>query len=146
MNRRLALSLFLALAAVPAASRVAQAQDFVVVIHASNPQTSMQASEVSALFLKRVTRWPDGDRVEPIDLSARSSVRESFSEAVHGKDVAWVESYWNKMIFSGRASPPPEVDNDREVVAFVAATPDAIGYVSHNAALEGDVKTVAITE
>jgi ABC-type phosphate transport system substrate-binding protein len=140
------LCLFMLLASSLALPLEAQVDDVVVVVHASNPTTTMTASEVSTLFLKRVTRWSSGERVEPIDQPSESSVRERFSTAIHGRDVAWVESYWNKMIFSGRASPPPKANNDRAVLSFVATNREAIGYVSRDTSLPSNVKAIAIVD
>jgi ABC-type phosphate transport system substrate-binding protein len=149
MRRRWWLSIGGVIAALGLGGGPLPAQEdtpFVVVVHDSNPEVSMPASRVSSLFLKKVTRWADGEAVEPIDLASGSTTRVEFSQRVHGKDVEWVESYWNKLIFSGRGSPPPEVRTDAEVLAFVSAHPRAIGYVSSGTQLGSGVRAVAITD
>lgn len=120
------------------------AQSFKVVVHSSNPVRSLSADQASAFFLKKVTRWNDGSEVEPVDLSDGSAVRSAFSEAVHGKSIAAVKSYWQKMIFSGRATPPPELSNDAEVLAFIRSNPGAIGYVSAGASVGSGLAVVEI--
>jgi ABC-type phosphate transport system substrate-binding protein len=72
-----------------------------------------------------------------VDQTDRSSVREEFSRVVHGKSAAAVKSTWNQQIFSGRDVPPVEKSSDGDVVAFVRATPGAVGYVSDGANTEG---------
>ena len=57
--------------------------------------------------------------------------------------MAAVKSYWQQLIFSGRAIPPPELDSDEEVVRYVAKYPGAVGYVSGGSELSG-VRTVIV--
>ena len=61
-----------------------------------------------------------------------------------GKEIASVNSYWQQQVFSGRASPPVVKPSDAEVVAYVAATPGAIGYVAADATVAG-VKVLTVT-
>jgi ABC-type phosphate transport system substrate-binding protein len=131
------LSSLLVLVVVGAAPSRAEAQGFRVVIHPSNPATALPKAQVSQLFLKKVTRWPDGRTVKPVEPPARSSAREAFCEAVHGKSSSAVRSYWNQLIFTGRDVPPVEKESDEEVVAYVRGNEAAIGVVSTGAALAG---------
>ena len=111
----------------------AEGAPFKLIVHTSNGIDSMTAERVSALFLKKVGKWDNGRTVLPVDLLPGSAVREEFSKSIHGKTVAAVKSYWQQQIFSGRDVPPPEKASDREVLAYIEANPDAIGYVSTGA-------------
>lgn len=115
-----------------------------VVVHASNSVDSISKTKVADLFLKRVTRWENGRAVTPVDQSEKSPLRTAFTKDLLSKEVAWVKSYWQKMIFSGRATPPAELPSDREVLELVRTTPDAIGYVSDAAVLPGGVKVLTV--
>jgi ABC-type phosphate transport system substrate-binding protein len=106
---------------------------FRVVVHPDNPADSMTASELSRLFLKKVTAWPDGRRVEPVDQREGSGVRAAFSEAIHDREVTAIKAYWNKVIFSGRGLPPPELSGDQDVLDYVRSHPRSLGYVSPRA-------------
>lgn len=136
MRRALVLlsSIGVVLAAAPSP---AEGQSYRVIVHPSNPASSLPRAQVSQLFLKKVTRWPDGRTVKPVEPPARSQARESFCEAVHGKSVAAVKSYWNQLVFTGRDVPPVEKHGDDEVVAFVRTNEAAIGVVSAAASLGG---------
>jgi ABC-type phosphate transport system substrate-binding protein len=122
----------------------AWADDFKVVVNASNPVDAMSRAEVSQLFLKKVTRWPGGEVVHVAEPGS-AAVRETFYRKVAGKSLSAVKSYWNQLIFSGREVPPVEKASDEDVVAFVRANPDAVGYVSAGAAAPG-VKALALRE
>jgi ABC-type phosphate transport system substrate-binding protein len=116
-----------------------------VIVHHANPVTSLTREQVSKMFLKKVTQWPRGGAVHPVDLVDNSPVREKFCREIHGKSVAAIKAFWQQRIFSGRDVPPPEKASDAEVISFVLEQPEAIGYVSANAPL-GKLKVLQITE
>jgi len=119
------------------------AQSFKVIVNNSNTVSSLTSKEVSDLFLKKKTKWPSGTVVVPVDLSSGSSVRENFSQKIHGKSTTAIRSFWQQAAFAGTASAPVEKSVDDDVIAFVKKTPGAIGYVSSTAALNG-VKTINV--
>lgn len=116
---------------------VAEDSGFRLIIHPSNSLRSAPDTWLADVFLKKVTRWPEGEVARPADQKPASGVRRSFSERVLRRSVGAVRSYWQQRIFSGRDVPPPELDSDEAVVAFVAKYPGAIGYVSTAAKLVG---------
>jgi hypothetical protein len=103
---------------------------FFIVINAQNPRASIDRRLLADVFLKRVRHWEDGRGVLPADQRADSATRRAFTELVLKRSVAAVRSYWQQRIFSGRDVPPPELDSDAAVFAFVARYDGAIGYVS----------------
>jgi ABC-type phosphate transport system substrate-binding protein len=120
------------------------AQAHVVIVNAANPVTSLKKDKANGIFLRRVSRWDDGRAVMPVNLPRTASARESFSKAVHGRGVSAIESHWQQQIFAGKEAPPAEREDDAAVIAYVRANPGAIGYVSANANLGGDVKVVTV--
>jgi len=116
-----------------------------VIVHPSNPDSSLSRDHLVRYFLKKSTAWPSGRAVVPVDQEKGSATRAAFSRDVLHKSVAEVTAYWQQQIFSGRAVPPPERRSDAEVVAFVEAAEGAIGYVSADAAV-GDAKVVRLVD
>lgn len=116
---------------------------FRLVVHPSFPERAVERYFLADAFLKKTTRWPNGELIRPADLKATSPVRKVFSERVLKRSVGAVRSYWQQRIFSGRDVPPPELDGDAEVIAFVAKHPGGVGYVSGAATLTG-VKELSI--
>jgi ABC-type phosphate transport system substrate-binding protein len=130
-----------ALTADPALS---PAQDFAVIVNVSNPISTLSKDEVAKLFLKKTISWSSGQSASPVELPVTAKVRESFAREVLNKSVAQVRSYWQQQIFSGRDVPPPEKPTEDEVLAFVRANPNAIGYVSRTANMGRGVKVVVL--
>jgi ABC-type phosphate transport system substrate-binding protein len=140
MPRPLAiLSTLLALWAVPSA---AVEPAFLVVAHPAVQVTELSRAQLSRFFLKKTTQWSDASLVRPVEpLDPR--LREAFAQQVHERSVSAIAAYWNALIFSGRELPPLEKATDADVIAYVRATPGAIGYVSVGADTAG-VKLVPL--
>jgi hypothetical protein len=119
------------------------AADFKVIVNPKNPIHVMSAADVSAMLMKKTTKWPDGTQVQPVDQVEAAAARISFSRDVLHKEPAAVKGYWRQQIFGGYDVPPVELKNDAEVIKFVREHLGAIGYVSDQAPLAG-VKTVEI--
>jgi len=133
---RTAPAIALLLLVAPAAGPV-QAEprvgSFRVVVNPGNPLTAVERQFVLDAFLKRATRWENGDALHPVDLIADSPVRRRFSQDVLGRPVSAIQSYWQQAIFSGRDVPPPELDTDEAVIQYVLKYRGAVGYVSETA-------------
>lgn len=134
-----------ALALILGASRVeAQSNNFVVVVHESNPVTSVRGDELSKMFLKKITVWRTKQPVVVVEQSETTKIRQQFCRDVHHRDLQSVQGYWQTQIFSGRAVPPQQRASDTEVISFVAGNPNAVGYVSASAQLPAGVKVLTI--
>lgn len=137
-------SLFAALAVLAIASTsTARSDGFRVVANPSVTVSSISPGELSRLFLKKTTTWPDGQKAVVVDQERVAPVRSAFSRAVHQRDADAIASYWQTMVFSGRDTPPPVKPTDAAVLALVRATPGAVGYVTEATPLEG-VKPIAV--
>ncbi len=133
--RLLALAFVLAAAASPA---LAEGPGFQVIVNASNPATSIARRELADMFLKKLTHWPGGKTVEPVEPPERSMTRAYFlSDVMGGKSALALKTFWQKRVFAGRDTPPVEKASDEEVVAFVKANPGAVGYVAATAPVAG---------
>jgi ABC-type phosphate transport system substrate-binding protein len=138
----LAIALLLAVSAPSPA-----ADEFVVVVHPSVAGASIRRSGLAALFLRQVTRWGNGAPAVPVDQSGTSAVRRAFSDSVLGMPAATAVQYWQKQMFAGSPLRPPAVKgSDAEVIAFVAKTEGAVGYVWKTVALPAGVKAIAVIE
>ena len=59
--------------------------------------------------------------------------------------VAEVQIYWQRRMTQG-VTPPPVKTSDQEVVAFVASTPGAIGYVTAVTPLPEGVRAIELAD
>jgi len=141
--RRALIALALVAGAVSAPLH-AQEKEFVVIVNSFNPFVIIRADSLSRLFLKKSTMWSNGQEAQPVDQSEASQLRRRFTTRVLNRDTESVKSYWRQMVFSGRAVPPPALDNDGAVVEFVRQHPYAVGYVSATTPLPSDVRVITV--
>lgn len=150
MKNTLLLSILVSVAIIAASTMYAQSASqsqagFKVVVHPDNPFVSLTRSQISNYLLKKKSRWKNGWQVDPVDLGSRSSVRAEMSQLIHERSVASIKNYWQRQIFSGNNTPPPELETDQEVVDFVKNNRGSIGYVSEDFDTD-DVKVVNISD
>jgi ABC-type phosphate transport system substrate-binding protein len=128
-------------AALPARSGE---EAFRVIVHRNNPIESITRAKLSAIYMQRTRSWGDGREIVPVDQPASSPVRERFSRAIHGKNVAYVTRYWQRVIFSGRGIPPRQLQDDAAVLELVKNSREAIGYIDRDTPLGDGVKVLPV--
>ncbi len=116
-----------------------------VIVHPGVKGSQIPRATLSSIFLKQAPRWGDGSPVLPVDQSMRSPVRQLFASDVLQRPMMELQIFWNRRMATGIA-PPPVKQTDEEIVAFVAATPGSIGYVSSALALPESVRPITIVE
>ncbi|CCQ09263.1 ABC-type phosphate transport system, periplasmic component [Pseudoalteromonas luteoviolacea B = ATCC 29581] len=119
---------------------MAATADVSVIVHPSNAST-IDASTIEKIYTGKVKAFPDGSKVTPIRLAEGNPISEEFNSKALNKSSSQLKAYWSKLIFTGKGTPPDEVNSDAEMLKLVAANPDHIGFVS-SSAVTGDVKVV----
>jgi hypothetical protein len=114
-----------------------------VIVHPSNRFDALSRSKVGFLFQRRVSRWPWGAEVVPIELSKPNKVRGEFIAQVLRTTEEQLQAYWIDQQTTRGVSPPIQVPNVQSIKALVAARPGAIGYIPAEA-LDGTVKALRI--
>jgi len=102
----------------------------------------ISADEVKKIFLEEKNSLADGTHVEPV-FEKNGPAHEAFLRQYLGSTDNDLRFYFQALVFSGRGSTPKELRSDAEVVAYVAKTRGAIGYVSAETSTEG-VKTLTV--
>jgi len=119
----------------------ALASDVKVIANSAVSADTISAAELKRVFLEE-KRSLDGTHVEPV-LEKDGPVHEAFLQEYLGISEDDLQAYYRTLLFTGRGFMPKVFGSDAEVVAHVARTRGAIGYVS-SAASVGGVKTLAI--
>ena len=140
--RRLRILCFVAASTVllrdaPLSADASSGAAYLVIVNPAHSTERTERDFLADAFLKKVTKWRDGDAIRPVDLSSNSPIRRRFTEDVLKRSVQAVKSYWQQHIFAGRDLPPPELETDEDVVSYVLKHPGAVGYVSAAAELHG---------
>jgi ABC-type phosphate transport system substrate-binding protein len=112
------------------------AADLKLIANPSVDVSSISADEIKGVFLAAKTSLGDGSHVEPV-LEKGGTVHEAFVKEYLGKTDSALQTYYRSLVFTGKASMPKTLGTDAEVVAYVAKTKGAIGYVGAGAGTDG---------
>jgi ABC-type phosphate transport system substrate-binding protein len=131
--------LWLWLGAAPHAADVSG--DVKVIANPSVTASEISSEDLKAVFLAVKTTIA-GSQVEPV-LAKSGRAQDVFLKEYLGKNDAALIAYFRGLVFTGKASMPKMCDSDAEIVAYVAKTKGAVGYISADAAAQG-TKTLAV--
>jgi ABC-type phosphate transport system substrate-binding protein len=115
------------------AAQTVRAQTIVVIVNPSIGVQHLTRREALDIFLGRYRTFPSGASALPIDLDINSTERRQFYLILAHKDSSDMSSYWARLTFSGKISPPFAVADARMAVDIVANNPNAIAYVDRSA-------------
>ncbi len=119
------------------------AQDILVVANKRNPIRLLTKQQLTDLYMGRTHYFPSGGTVLKIDAPGDSELRTKFYYSLVGMSLPEVNAYWARLMFSGRATPPMQVSDSKEIAKLVSENPSALGSI-----LKGDenenIKTVFV--
>lgn len=95
----------------------------------NNTYTSIDKELVARIFLGKVSKFPDGTQVKPVNLKQSNYLREAFNRDFLSKTESQLGRYWSRMRFSGKAALPKEVMSTDEMKLVIANDPNLIGYI-----------------
>lgn len=113
-----------------------------VIVHPSNT-ASLNPEAIAQIYLGRSKSFPDGKAALPLGQPEGSKTTEQFNQKVLNKSGSQIKAYWSKLVFTGKGTPPKEINSDAEVLDLVSQNPSVIGYVD-KASVTDKVKVLAI--
>jgi TonB family protein len=119
------------------------AGDVRVIANPSIKADSISARELKSVYLEEKNSV-NGTHVEPV-IEKHGPAHEAFLHDYLGQTDDELQKYYQALVFTGRGLMPKTVSSDAEVVAYVAKTRGAIGYVDAGARMEG-VKTLSVAD
>jgi ABC-type phosphate transport system substrate-binding protein len=122
--------LIVSLAFIACSFPTAEAQDVLFVVNKDVHISEIKASDLRAIFTGEKTRFADGSHAVPVVLKG-GPVHEVFVQNYCGESPNEFRAQWRKAVFTGQGSMPKTFDSEAALIAYVAETSGAIGYVSH---------------
>lgn len=98
----------------------------------ANPGVSEKILTVNSLrsiFSMRLKTWPDGTKIRVFVLSDEDELHQIFSKEKLNVFPYQLRSTWDRLVFSGTGQAPTKVNSNEEMLAKIASTPGAIGYL-----------------
>lgn len=122
----------------------ARAQDVMLLVNKSSQISEISAADLRAIYMGTKTRFSDGSHAVPVTLKG-GPAHEVFLKNYLAQRPDEFRAQWRKAVFTGQGAMPRAFDSETALIEFVAATPGALGYVSHIAAND-NVKLLTITK
>ncbi len=113
---------------LPTAGYAMRAQLVVVVNKESNIQ-SLTKKEIVDIYMGRYQSFPNGSPALPIDFPAQTEIKSDFYAKLVNLSENKIQSYWSRLLFSGRAQPPKILDNSQQIVELLSENNAAIAYI-----------------
>ena len=107
--------------------------DLVLIANADSGIEHLTKREVINIYLGRYRRLDTGSTAEPIDLSSKTDTKALFYRLLVDKNLAEINAYWSRLVFSGKTRPPQQVDNVDKVLEMVGHNRNALGYINRAA-------------
>ena len=112
--------------------------DIAIVVDSDSEVTSLSRNEAINIFMGRYRKLPGGGTAIPVDLVP---VKECFYQALVEQSLPEINAYWARLIFSGQASPPMQLDAFGELTDLMQHNRGAISYMDSEA-VSDDVRVL----
>ncbi|GIU40453.1 hypothetical protein TUM4438_01660 [Shewanella sairae] len=134
LNGRLLFLLFLLLccSASPYASAVVVEDGDVefAIFSLNNELPPLSKNKARMLYRGKSKKISGSLKIVLVDLPEASIHREDFYKMLLGKSVSQMNGYWAGLAFSGKGSPPEELDSDdiKQILKWLNDNPNGIAY------------------
>lgn len=123
---------------------LADEHEIIIIGNRTLPFDSLSNKDLFAIFMQRLTMWGDEDNIN-IALLKGGETHRRFLWTHFRKTPSQYRRYWKKMVFSGKGRTPLRFRTEKDLMAHVALTKGAIGYIS-SATKPGGVKVITIVD
>ena len=107
----------------------AMAKELNVIVNKSASIDKLSAVDIRRIYLAKMSFFPNGDKIVALDVSQDSNLYANFYEAVVGKGIAQISSYWSRMLFTGKGRPLEQISDRSKLIKLVEGDKKYIGYV-----------------
>lgn len=105
------------------------AEELVVIVNKANDITTLSKEDVKKIFLGKKKRFESGEKVKTADYRKGRSVRALFYRKIANKAVKDIDTYWYRLVFTGKGIPPKAFSSSGDMIEYVSENENAIGYV-----------------
>jgi hypothetical protein len=101
-----------------------------VIVHKDVLVSQIGLASARAIFGMRQVKWPDGSLIRVFVLGDQHPLHVALCKEELNIYPYQLRQSWDRLVYSGMAQAPRQVESEEEMAALVAATPGAIGYVN----------------
>ncbi|PKI16391.1 hypothetical protein [Colwellia sp. 12G3] len=122
---------------------VSAQEPLVVVVNKNNTVEKLSRSELIDLFMGKYVAFPNDVKAIPVELDGDHKIKVDFYQNLVGMPMSRVNAYWSRLRFTGRKRDAVFKQNENDLIDFIIANEQAIGYVPESLITE-DLKVVYI--
>ena len=115
--------------------------EIAIVVHPTNT-SEFSNNYLKKIFLAKTKKFPSGESAVVVDQKSGSDIRKNFLKNLLNKSENQMKAYWSRLIFTGKALPPKEIDSDAEIKKLVNENSSLIGYIDAES-VDDSVRVVA---
>lgn len=119
-----------------------RADDVAFISHPDAKVSALTPAEVKAILIGNQTSWSGGGNIR-LCLQGAGAAHEAVLKTYVERSSDQFDKFWKKLVFTGKGAPPEILGDDAAVLAYVAKTPGAFGYVA-TASVTPAVKTIPV--
>ena len=121
---------------------LAQDAGLLVIGNNESVPSELNRNQLSSVLRGEQQRWKDGTKVVIALMDPDTPTGRNTCTRVYNMSGDELKKYFLSLVFQGKARAPNFFDTSKELEAFVAKTPGAVGVL--NQSTDGSVKTVLI--
>lgn len=121
---------------------IARAADYQLIAHPGVGTATLSKDGAKDILLGNQGKWANGTVIKLAVLSGGPAHDKAINDLT-ARSADQFDKFWKKQVFTGKGVMPEAMADDAAMVAYVAKTPGAFGYVSAGAKTDG-VKTVTV--
>ena len=108
-----------------------QAESLVIVTARDNVE-ELSTHDVARIFLGKVTSYPSGAEVVPLNMDPEDQNYAEFARIVLKKTTSQLKAYWAKQVFTGKGRPPRSLGSSAKLRELVASHKRYLSYLDRN--------------
>jgi len=104
------------------------AAEVILITNPGNSISTISTQDAKNIYLGKKSTWNDGSRVIAYT-QENAEITGQFTKTFIKKTAQQFNLYWRKAIFTGKGTPPNEVENSDQMKNRVAGGNGTIGYI-----------------
>lgn len=111
------------------AAEVSANDHYEIVTNPGVTEKTLSVNSLRSIFSMRLKTWSDGTKIRVFVLSDEDQLHQIVSKEKLNVFPYQLRSTWDRLVFSGTGQAPIKVNSNEEMLARIATTPGAIGYL-----------------
>jgi len=100
-----------------------------IVVNSGVTENNVSGNVLRSIFSMRLKTWTDGTKIRVFVLADDDQLHQVVAKEKLNVFPYQLRSTWDRLVFSGTGQAPIKVNSNEEMLAKIASTPGAIGYL-----------------